>query len=59
MESLRAQGYRIVAADLHPGTTPKLVQQVDWASSPVAVVMGNEERGITQEMRDLCDFTYQ
>lgn len=37
----------------------QMVQAVDWAGGPIAVVMGNEERGITQEMRELCDFTYQ
>lgn len=57
--ALKAQGYTVLASDLKPGTTPTPIQEVDWQARKIAVVMGNEERGITQEMRDLCDGTYQ
>lgn len=58
MAALKAQGYRVLASDLKPGTTPSPVHEVDWAGQKVAVVMGNEERGITDEMRAACDGTY-
>ncbi len=58
MAALKAQGYRVLAADLKPGTTPSPIQETDWAGQKVAVVMGNEERGITDEMRDACDGTF-
>jgi tRNA (guanosine-2'-O-)-methyltransferase len=56
--ALKAQGYRVLASDLKPGTEPLPIQEVDWAGQKVAVVMGNEERGITDEMRVACDGTY-
>lgn len=58
MAALKAQGYRVLASDLRPGTQPSPIQEVDWAGHKVAVVMGNEERGITDEMRAACDGTY-
>lgn len=59
METLKAQGYRVLASDLKPGTSPTPLPEVDWAGHKVAIVMGNEERGITDEMRELCDGTFQ
>ena len=50
---------QVLASDLKPGTNPTPIGEVDWAARKVAVVMGNEERGITEEMRALCDGTYQ
>ncbi len=56
--ALKTEGYTVLASDLKPGTTPSPIRDVDWTAQKVAVVMGNEERGITEEMRALCDGTY-
>mmetsp|Transcript_8527 Transcript_8527/g.9909 ORF Transcript_8527/g.9909 Transcript_8527/m.9909 type:complete len:174 (-) Transcript_8527:41-562(-) len=50
---IRQQGYKIYASDLNPEA--KDVRDLDWDSAPVCVVMGNEERGISQEMRENAD----
>lgn len=50
------QGYKIYASDLNPNS--KDVRDIDWDVGPICVVMGNEDRGISQEMRDLADETF-
>ena len=50
------QGYKIYASDLNPNS--KDVRDIDWDDGPICVVMGNEERGITDEMRSLADETF-
>ena len=50
------QGYKIYASDLNPNS--KDVRDIDWDAGPICVVMGNEDRGISQEMRDLADETF-
>jgi len=57
--ALKGEGYLVLASDLKPGTTPTPIGEVEWAARKIAVVMGNEERGITEEMRALCDGTFQ
>jgi len=57
--ALKAEGYLVLASDLKPGTSPVPIGEVKWAAQKIAVVMGNEERGITEEMRALCDGTFQ
>jgi len=56
VEALRAQGYRILASDLAPNT--KSIEDFDW-SIKTALVIGNEDRGISETMRTLCDGTFQ
>lgn len=54
---IKAQGYQIWATDLNPDSVD--VRELDWdAAGPVCVVMGNEERGISEEMRGLADKTF-
>merc|ERR1712147_14518 len=48
---LKALGYRMVMSDLHG---PPVPQSVPWSSGPVAVVIGNELKGASDEMRTLC-----
>jgi rRNA methylases len=50
------QGYKIYASDLNPKS--KDVRDVDWDAGPICVVMGNEDRGISEEMRELADETF-
>jgi tRNA (guanosine-2'-O-)-methyltransferase len=56
VENIRKQGYKIFASDLNPNS--KDVRDIDWDSSPICVVMGNEEDGISEEMRALADETF-
>ena len=53
---MRSQGFKIYASDLNPNS--KDVREIDWDSHPVCVVMGNEDRGISNEMRQLADETF-
>lgn len=56
IEGMKDRGWTIVATDLSPSSIP--LAEVPWADiGPYAVVMGNEERGISQGMRDLADIT--
>jgi tRNA (guanosine-2'-O-)-methyltransferase len=50
------QGYKIYASDLNPNS--KDVREIDWDSGPICVVMGNEDIGISDEMRELADETF-
>lgn len=58
IESLKKQGYKIYASDLNPKS--KDIRDIDWnnVDEPICVVMGNENDGISQEMRDLADETF-
>jgi tRNA (guanosine-2'-O-)-methyltransferase len=56
VENIRKQGYKIYASDLNPNS--KDVRDIDFDSAPICVVMGNEEDGISDEMRALADETF-
>mmetsp|Transcript_6522 Transcript_6522/g.12722 ORF Transcript_6522/g.12722 Transcript_6522/m.12722 type:complete len:172 (-) Transcript_6522:103-618(-) len=59
IEQIRdVQGYKIFASDLNPNS--KDVRDIDWDADdrPVCIVMGNEEYGISDEMRELADETF-
>lgn len=50
---------RIFASDLNPNSRD--IRTIDWSSygdQPICIVMGNEERGISSEMRELADETF-
>ena len=55
VQEMKRQGYRVWASDLNPNS--KDVRELSW-DKPVCIVMGNEELGITQEMRSLADETF-
>lgn len=46
---------QVVASDLSPSAVP--IGDIDW-SVPTAVVLGNEERGISDSMRNMADATF-
>ena len=50
---LKARGFVVAATDLGPGSVP--LSAVDWAAEPHALVFGNEEVGISEELRALAD----
>jgi tRNA (guanosine-2'-O-)-methyltransferase len=51
VQSLRARGYTVWATDL---ATDQTIDSIDW-SKPVAIVLGNEKDGISEEMRSVVD----
>ena len=57
---LRDRGFQIWASDLSDRS--KDIRKLDWsaitAKGPICVVMGNEERGISDEMREIADGTF-
>ncbi len=52
---LRAKGYQIWATDLN---TSHSINTLDW-SKPIAIVLGNEKDGVSEEMKGLCDGTFR
>lgn len=57
ISSLKKDGYRIYASDLNPAS--KDIRDIDWNhDSPICIVMGNENDGITEGMRQLADETF-
>ncbi|MCL6623108.1 MAG: hypothetical protein K6T17_00645 [Fimbriimonadales bacterium] len=52
LESARAKGYRIYGFALREGAVA--IRKVRW-QFPTAIVMGNEARGLSPEVADLCD----
>lgn len=55
VEELRRAGMRIIAADLTPGARP--IEAIDW-QGPVAIVFGNEHRGVSSPMRRAVDASF-
>ena len=54
IENLKNRGWTILATDLSPGAVP--LTDLDFSQlGPFAVVMGNEDRGISDEMRAMAD----
>jgi len=54
LRSLRARGYRIYAAEVTPDATP--LSEIRTAGRWV-LLMGHEQKGLSQEILDLCDET--
>jgi len=56
------QNCRILASDLNPSSVD--IRTMNWEGDdddddrPICIVMGNEERGISEEMRELADETF-
>lgn len=55
LKRIKEEGYHVMTTDVNPQS--KDIRQVDWDASgkPVCIVMGNEERGISQIVRDIAD----
>lgn len=63
IQKLKSEGYQIYASDLNPNS--KDIRDIDWHNDgsddddrPICIVMGNENDGISREMRDLADHTF-
>uniref|UniRef100_A0A7S3NR72 tRNA/rRNA methyltransferase SpoU type domain-containing protein n=1 Tax=Aureoumbra lagunensis TaxID=44058 RepID=A0A7S3NR72_9STRA len=59
LNNLKAKGYQIIATDLQPGAQPitELHSPEVHASrdNKIALIFGNEEAGISEQLRQLCD----
>ncbi|GAB4375532.1 MAG: RNA methyltransferase [Calditrichia bacterium] len=51
-EDLHGKGYRIYATYI--GAESESIYEIDW-TEPAAIVMGNEHRGVSEEMREIAD----
>jgi tRNA (guanosine-2'-O-)-methyltransferase len=58
IKKLKDSGYKIYASDLNPNS--KDIRDIDWSEDdkPICIVMGNENIGISPEMRELADETF-
>lgn len=56
LKRLKAQGYRIVASDLH--TSSVSVWDLDWNAQKTAIVLGNERDGISDAVRAEADVLF-
>lgn len=63
VQDLKRAGYQIYASDLNPNA--KDIREIQWHNDndgdddqPICIVMGNENNGITDEMRELADHTF-
>lgn len=52
----KEEGYLLYASDLNPKAVD--IRDIDWNAGPICVVMGNEESGISDEMRNMADQTF-
>lgn len=52
VEEAKAQGYRVYGFALREGAVP--IRRVHW-QFPLAIVMGNESKGLPPEVAELCD----
>jgi tRNA(Leu) C34 or U34 (ribose-2'-O)-methylase TrmL len=52
LNKLKSEGYRIVATDLHETSLP--MKEINW-NIKTAIVMGNEDTGISEEVRKIAD----
>ena len=53
LTKLKEDGFRVVVSDIHESS--KSVHEVDWLSQPCAIVMGNEENGVSETAKALAD----
>lgn len=56
IKRLKAAGYRIAASDLHARSVS--AYEVDWTSQKTAIVLGNENSGITDAVRAEADVLF-
>jgi tRNA G18 (ribose-2'-O)-methylase SpoU len=58
MKLIKNEGYRIYCADVNPKS--KDIRHIDWDESgkPICIVMGNEESGISQLVKEWTDESF-
>ncbi len=57
IKELKSQGYKIAALELTEKSTP--YYKADYKAFPLCLIIGNEIKGVKQELLDLCDFTLE
>lgn len=55
--AVKKAGYTIVATALSDQSVP--IERVDFTAEPIAIVVGNEHRGVSQAMRQVSDVAVQ
>lgn len=55
VKDLKTRGYQVWATDLN---TEHSIDTLDW-TKPLAIVLGNENAGVSDEMKSLCDGTFR
>lgn len=55
VKDLKSRGYQVWATDLN---TEHSIDTLDW-KRPLAIVLGNENAGVSDEMKSLCDGTFR
>ena len=50
---MRSNGYQIIALEQVEGST--ILSQFSKPNQPIAIVMGNEINGVSQDVIDICD----
>ena len=53
IKKLRSNGYQIIALEQVEGST--ILSQFSKPNQPIAIVMGNEINGVSQDVIDICD----
>lgn len=53
LANLKQMGYKILATDVHYDA--KSIYDIDWKSQKTVIVMGNEESGVSDEVKQLAD----
>ncbi|KAG7374513.1 SpoU rRNA methylase family protein [Nitzschia inconspicua] len=58
LQSIKQDGYHIITTDVNPKS--KDIRNMDWDApgKPICIVMGNEERGISQQVQDISDESF-
>lgn len=58
LESMKREGYHIVCTDVNPNS--KDIREMDWDASgkKLCVVMGNEQYGISDEVKEMADESF-
>ena len=55
MEQLKSRGYTVVAVEQAEGSVKAPIELPDEGTGKYALVLGNEVKGVAQEVVDLCD----
>lgn len=58
LQHLKEQGYHIVCTDVNPES--KDIRDIDWDASgkKICIVMGNEQYGISEEVKEMADESF-
>jgi tRNA (guanosine-2'-O-)-methyltransferase len=55
LQELKARGFKICATDIHNASVS--IYDMDW-SGKCAIVLGNEDRGVSEDVRRMADVSF-